>query len=88
MVAVSLKKKALEESRRGFYGGAVVLIEENGDVMSSIAIRMAYIEGSQVEVRVGAGIVLDSIPEKEFQETSLKAQGVLEALELAEGGIV
>lgn len=76
---------ALENSRRGLYGGAIVSIDEQGNLTSCIAIRTAFIRGKQVEVRTGAGIVLDSDPEKEAEETEHKARGVLEALELAEG---
>ena len=78
----------LEHSRRGIYGGAIVSLDENGSMMSCIAIRMAMIRGSDVEIRVGAGIVLDSVGEKEAKETEAKAQGVIAALELAEGGCV
>jgi anthranilate synthase component 1 len=77
----------LENSRRGLYGGAIVAIDESGNLKSCIAIRMAFIQGSHVEVRVGAGIVLDSKAEKEAEETEHKARGVVEALELAQGGV-
>lgn len=77
----------LERSRRGLYGGAIVTLDENGDLTSCIGIRMAYIRGSEVEIRTGAGIVLDSVREKEADETVHKARGVVAALELAEGGV-
>jgi anthranilate synthase component 1 len=76
----------LETSRRGLYGGAIVTLDERGNLMSCIAIRTAFIRGSKVEIRVGAGIVLDSDGEKEAEETEHKARSVIEALELAEGG--
>ncbi|MBA2726734.1 MAG: anthranilate synthase component I family protein [Parachlamydiaceae bacterium] len=75
----------LELSRRSLYGGAIVTLDEQGNLMSCIAIRTAFIRGSKVEIRVGAGIVLDSVAEKEVEETLHKARSVVEALELAEG---
>ncbi len=77
----------LEYSRRGLYGGSIMVIDEAGNITSSIAIRTAVIYPNKVEVRTGAGIVLDSIPEKESEETKLKARGVITALELANGGL-
>lgn len=76
----------LETSRRGLYGGAIVMLDERGNLMSCIAIRTAFIRGSKVEIRVGAGVVLDSDGAKEAEETEHKARSVIEALELAEGG--
>ncbi len=75
----------LENSRRGLYGGSILTIDEDGNLTSSITIRTALIYGKTVEIRTGAGIVLDSNPEKEAMETSLKAQGVVAALKLAQG---
>jgi anthranilate synthase component I len=63
-------------------------LDETGNLSSCIAIRTALIRGSKVEVRVGAGIVLDSDGMKEAQETEQKAAGVIETLELAEGGVL
>ena len=77
----------LEHKGRGLYGGAIVTINENGDLTSCIAIRMAFIRDGQANVQVGAGIVLDSVGEKEAMETEYKARGVLEALDLAEGSM-
>lgn len=77
----------LEYTRRGLYGGAIMLIDEQGNITSSIAIRTAVVYGNKVEVRAGAGIVLDSVPSKEAEETRLKARGVIGALELANGGL-
>lgn len=76
---------ALECSRRDLYGGAIVMLDERGNLISCIAIRTAFMRGSQVEIRVGAGIVFDSDPEKEAEETMHKARSIIEALELAEG---
>lgn len=77
----------LETSQRDLYGGAIATLDEQGNLMSCIAIRTAFIKGNNVEIRVGAGIVLDSDPIKETQETEHKARGVMAALELAEGAI-
>ncbi|MCC2624463.1 MAG: anthranilate synthase component [Burkholderiales bacterium] len=77
----------LEYSRRGLYGGALLTIDEEGNLTSAIAIRTAFIQGDKLEVRVGAGIVLDSVPEKEAEETRLKARGVITALEVASGRV-
>ena len=78
---------ALENSRRELYGGAVVTLDEMGNLMSCIAIRTVFMRGSKAEIRVGAGIVLDSNAEKEDEETAHKARGIIEALELAEGSV-
>ena len=77
----------LEYSRRGLYGGSIMMIDEVGNITSSIAIRTAVIYPHRVEIRAGGGIVLDSVPEKESEETKLKARGVITALELANGGL-
>lgn len=77
----------LEKSRRDLYGGAVVFLDEEANLMSCIAIRTAFIQESKVQIRVGAGIVLDSNGLSEAQETEHKAKSVFEALELAEGGL-
>ncbi len=68
----------IERSRRGIYGGAVGYFSRDADF--AIAIRMAEINRSRVTVRAGAGIVADSIPEKEFHETERKMGAVLQAL--------
>jgi anthranilate synthase component 1 len=78
----------LETSRRGLYGGSIMLIDESGNITSSIAIRTAVIYPGRVEIRAGGGIVLDSVPENEAEETKLKARGVIAALELANGGLL
>lgn len=52
-----------------------------------IAIRMAYMRGGSVCVRAGAGIVSDSVPEKEFRECQNKAMAMVRAMEAAQGGL-
>ena len=76
----------LEVSRRGLYGGAVCFIDAGGNLDSCIAIRMATIEDGVATVRTGAGVVYDSIPQMEAEETRHKAQCVLEAIRIAEEG--
>ncbi len=67
----------LESSPRGLYGGAIVAIDAKGDLTSCIAIRTAILKEGEMSVRAGAGIVLDSDPEKEAKETRHKASTVL-----------
>ncbi|WP_461864109.1 anthranilate synthase component I [Thermococcus sp.] len=74
----------LEKSPRGIYGGAVGYFSTTGDADLAIAIRMAEIRRGEIKVRAGAGIVADSIPEREFQETENKMRAVLNALGVAE----
>jgi anthranilate synthase component I len=75
----------LENSRRGLYGGAICNVNADGDLESCIAIRMAILKNGVATVRAGAGIVFDSIPAQEAQETRQKAAAMLEAIALAEG---
>ncbi|RTL12364.1 MAG: anthranilate synthase component I family protein [Neisseriaceae bacterium] len=76
----------LEMTRRGLYGGAVLMVDEAGSLTAAIAIRTMFIQNKQIELRVGAGIVYDSVPEKEVEETYLKARGAKASIELAMGG--
>lgn len=78
----------LENNKRGIYGGAIGYIDFTGNVDSCIAIRIAYKKNGKVFVRSGAGIVADSVPEKEFEECINKAKAVVNALKLAEGADV
>ena len=74
----------LENNKRGIYGGAVGYIDFAGNMHTCIAIRMAYKKNGKVFVRSGAGIVADSVPEREYEECLNKAKATLKALELAE----
>ena len=74
----------LERSKRGIYGGAIGYIDFTGNMDTCIAIRIAYQKNGRVFVRSGAGIVADSVPEREFEECGNKAGAVLKALELAQ----
>ena len=74
----------LENNKRGIYGGAIGYIDFTGNMDTCIAIRIAYKKNGKVFVRSGAGIVADSVPEKEYQECLNKARASLKALELAQ----
>lgn len=73
----------LENNKRGIYGGAIGYIDFTGNMDTCIAIRIAYKKNDKVFVRSGAGIVADSVAEKEFEECINKAQAVINALEIA-----
>ena len=73
----------LENNKRGIYGGAIGYIDFTGNMDTCIAIRIAWKKNGRVFVRSGAGIVADSVPEKEYQECINKARAVLSALEQA-----
>lgn len=71
----------LENNKRGIYGGAIGYLDFTGNMDVCIAIRIAYKKKGKVFVRSGAGIVADSVPEKEYQECINKARAVIKALE-------
>jgi anthranilate synthase component 1 len=77
----------LEDNKRGIYGGAIGYLSFSGNMDTAIAIRIAYKKKGKVFIRSGAGIVADSIPEKEFEECINKAQAVVSAIKISEGGI-
>ncbi len=77
----------LEPVRRGIYAGAVGYLGFHGDMDIAIAIRTAVVKDGQMHVQAGAGIVADSDPASEWQETQNKARAVLRAAELAEHGL-
>ena len=74
----------LEGDRRGIYGGAVGYVDFTGNLDVCIAIRLAYKRKGKVFVRSGAGIVADSVAEKEYAECRNKARAVVEAIQAAE----
>ncbi len=73
----------LEPARRGIYGGSVLYADFNGNFDSCIAIRTLFMRGDQGHIQAGAGIVADSVPEKEFEESVNKARAVVRAIERA-----
>ncbi|MBI5887959.1 MAG: anthranilate synthase component I [Deltaproteobacteria bacterium] len=75
----------LEPSKRGVYGGAVGYFGYSGNMDMCIAIRTMVIKDGRIYVQAGAGIVADSVPEKEYEETQNKAMGVFKAIEMARG---
>lgn len=74
----------LEDCKRGIYGGAIGYIDFTGNMDTCIAIRIAYKKNGKVYIRSGAGIVADSVPEKEYQECINKAKAVVNALTAGE----
>ncbi len=74
----------LEPEKRGAYAGAVGYVSFDGTLDTAIAIRTAVVVDNQIFVQAGAGIVADSIPEKEYEETVNKAKAVMKAVEIAE----
>ena len=78
----------LEDNKRGIYGGAIGYIDFGGNMDTCIAIRIAYKKNGRVFIRSGAGIVADSVPEKEYQECINKAGAVVKALKTAESEVL
>ena len=74
----------VEPHRRGPYAGAVGYIDFNGNMDTCIALRTIVVQGNKAYVQAGAGIVADSVPTSEWNETLNKARGLLKAIELAE----
>src|SRR5258706_14260925 len=77
----------LEPSRRGSYGGAVGYLGFGGNLDVCIAIRSLVARGGRFFVQAGAGLVADSVPAHEYDETVNKARAVLRAIEMARGGL-
>ncbi len=78
----------LELSKRGVYGGACGYLAYSGDMDLAIAIRTAVVKDATIHVQAAAGVVFDSVPESEWQETEVKARAVVRAAELVEAGFV
>ena len=77
----------LEPTKRGIYAGAVGYLGFNGDMDVAIAIRTGVIKNNMLYVQAGAGIVADSIPQSEWDETQNKAKAVLRAAEMVQAGL-
>jgi anthranilate synthase component 1 len=77
----------LEPSKRGIYAGAVGFMGFNGDMDVAIALRTAVVKNGMLYVQAGAGIVADSVPDSEWQETQNKARAVLRAAEMVMDGL-
>jgi anthranilate synthase component 1 len=76
----------LEPTRRGPYAGGVGYVDFGGNMDTCIALRTMVIAGSKVYIQAGAGIVADSVPASEYQETLNKARALLRSIEVAEAG--
>ena len=74
----------LESEERGIYGGALGYLDFAGNLDTCIAIRMAVKKDDKVYVQAGGGIVADSVPEKEYEESANKAAAVMQAIQNAE----
>ncbi|QDI89957.1 anthranilate synthase component I [Salicibibacter halophilus] len=74
----------LEPTNRGIYAGGIAYIAYNGYIDSCIAIRTMVVENNRVRIQAGAGVVADSVPEEEYEETRNKAAALLSAIEIAE----
>ncbi len=75
----------LEPTRRGIYAGAILYMDFSGNLDSCIAIRTMVVKDGIAYVQAGAGLVADSVPEREYQETVNKARALIAALEIAHG---
>ena len=73
----------LEPTRRGVYGGAIFYADFSGNLDSCIAIRTLFMDGEKGYIQAGAGIVADSVPQKEHEECGNKAKAVVRAIERA-----
>jgi anthranilate synthase component 1 len=74
----------LEPHRRGPYAGAVGYFDYGGNMDTCIALRTLVVQDGVAYIQAGAGIVADSVPENEYQETLNKARGLLKAIEITE----
>ncbi len=77
----------LEQSKRGVYGGAIGYLDFAGNLDTCIAIRLVYKKNGSICIRSGAGIVADSVPEREFEECLNKARAVVNAIQQSEEGL-
>ncbi len=77
----------LESVKRGIYAGAIGYLSWSGNMDTAIAIRTAVIKEGKLTIQAGAGIVHDSIPEMEWQETMNKGRAIFRAVALAEAGL-
>jgi anthranilate synthase component I len=76
----------LEPTRRGIYAGAILYLDFSGNLDSCIGLRTLVAKKGRAYVQAGAGIVADSVPEREYEESGNKARAVLKALEIAHRG--
>src|SRR6516165_8590347 len=74
----------IEPQKRGPYGGAVGYIDFSGNMDTCIALRTLVIQGQTAYIQAGGGVVHDSLPAAEYEETENKARGLLKAIEIAQ----
>ncbi|HLW99616.1 MAG TPA: anthranilate synthase component I [Candidatus Acidoferrales bacterium] len=75
----------MEPTRRGIYGGSILYLDFAGNLDSCIAIRTLVVKDGIAHIQAGGGLVADSVPEKEYQESLNKAKAMFRAIELAHG---
>jgi len=78
----------LEPIKRGVYSGAVGYISFTGNMDTAIAIRTAVIKDRTLHIQAGAGIVYDSVPENEWNETMNKGRAIFKAVQMVEGQLL
>ena len=76
----------LEPTRRGIYAGAIFYLDFSGNLDSCIGLRTLVAKNGRAYVQAGAGLVADSVPAREYQESVNKARAVIKALEIAHSG--
>jgi anthranilate synthase component I len=76
----------LEPTRRGIYAGAILYLDFSGNLDSCIALRTLVAKNGRAYIQAGGGVVADSVPEREYQETVNKARAIVTALEIAHRG--
>ncbi|HKF50885.1 MAG TPA: chorismate-binding protein, partial [Candidatus Acidoferrales bacterium] len=76
----------LEPTRRGIYAGAILYLDFSGSLDSCIGLRTLVAKDRKVHIQAGGGVVADSVPAKEYQETLNKARAVMVAAEIAHSG--
>lgn len=77
----------LEPTRRGLYGGSVLYLDFTGNLNSCIVIRTVLVKNRRAYLQAGAGIVADSVPAREYEESMNKVKAMLKAFEMAEKGL-
>jgi anthranilate synthase component 1 len=78
----------LENTKRSYYAGAVGYFSFSGNMDTCITIRTMLVKGRDAFIQAGGGIVADSIPSREYQETVNKAKAMIKAIEIAEQGLL
>ena len=77
----------LEPVKRGVYGGAVGYLSWNGNMDTAIAIRTAVMKEGRLYIEAGCGIVADSVPQLEWEETMNKGRAIFRAVAMAQSGL-